>query len=137
MINLTKRAGWILPGLAGLGVMALAAVLFFFDPNQYAFYPTCLFHKATGLLCPGCGSLRALHQLLHGHLGAAFRFNPLLILSLPVCGWFLSVWAFKKWKGRPVSVALPIQWLWLLAAAILVFTVWRNVPGSPLALRPG
>src|ERR1035438_1340940 len=60
-----------------------ALVLFCFDPRQYHFYPICLFHQTTGLLCPGCGALRAMHQLLHGHLAVAFQFNPMLIVSLP------------------------------------------------------
>ena len=67
---------------ATMSLVALAAgVLFCFDPNRYPFYPLCFFHRATGLLCPGCGSLRALHQLLHGNLATAFHFNALLVSS--------------------------------------------------------
>src|SRR2546421_11472933 len=58
---------------AGLALVG-AAVLFWFEPTQHAFYPICAFHRTTGLLCPGCGSLRALHQLLHGQVAAAFHF---------------------------------------------------------------
>lgn len=36
-----------------------------------------------GLRCPGCGSQRAIHELLHLHFGDAFRYNPLVILSIP------------------------------------------------------
>ncbi len=39
--------------------------------------PPCLFHWATGYPCPGCGSTRAFRQLVQGHLGAAFIFNPM------------------------------------------------------------
>jgi hypothetical protein len=76
--------------LTVFGLLAGVAciVLFYFDPRQYHFYPVCFFHQTTGLLCPGCGTLRGLHQLLHGHLAAAFRFNPMLIVSLPFLCWF-------------------------------------------------
>jgi len=82
-----------------------AAILFCFDPSGYSFFPICVFHQTTGLLCPGCGSLRALHQLLHGHLLIAFRFNPLLLLSLPVAGWYAArylsstLWSFRAAEG--------------------------------------
>ena len=58
----------LVAGAAGL-------VLFCFDPRQYHFYPVCFFHQTTGLLCPGCGALRAGHQLLHGHLVSALCEN--------------------------------------------------------------
>ena len=37
----------------------------------------------TGLKCPGCGSQRAVHALLHADLASAFAHNALLVLSLP------------------------------------------------------
>src|SRR5690242_14513344 len=79
---------WVISGLVVLTLLATAAVLYLFDPRFYSFYPTCLFHRTTGLLCPGCGSLRAVHELLHGHLRAAFHYNPLLVAGLP----FLAVY---------------------------------------------
>src|SRR6266446_10007644 len=68
-------------------ILGSAVILFLFNPAQSGFYPVCLFHQSTGLLCPGCGSLRALHQLLHGHLVAAVHLNALLVLSLPPVCW--------------------------------------------------
>src|SRR5690242_18001165 len=73
--------------LRGFVVLALALgmiVLYRFNPAQYGFYPRCALYETTGLLCPGCGCLRALHQLLHGNVVQAFRFNALLVLSLPL-----------------------------------------------------
>lgn len=43
----------------------------------------CLFHAATGLLCPGCGTTRSLTALLHGDLPSAFAYNQ-LIYFLPL-----------------------------------------------------
>ncbi len=112
-------------------------MLFFFDPRQYHFYPICFFHKTTGLLCPGCGALRGLHQLLHGHLAAAFRFNPMLIVSLPFLAWFGARLVRQKAAPQPRSLGLRPAWLWLMLAAVLVVSVLRNLPGTTFALlRP-
>src|SRR5664280_630429 len=116
------------------GVMAvcllLAAfaglVLFCFDPRQYHFYPVCFFHRTTGLLCPGCGGLRGLHQLLHGHLAAAFRFNPMLVASLPFLVWFGARYGLQQARNQPPSLGVRPAWLWLTLAAVLVVSVLRN-----------
>ncbi len=120
----------LLAGIAGL-------VLYCFDPSKYHFYPICFFHKTTGLLCPGCGGLRALHQLLHGHLVAAFRFNPMLIVLLPFVCWFGARLALQQARNQPPALGLRPVWLWLILAAVLVVSVLRNLPGMPFALlRP-
>lgn len=54
-----------------------------FDPGQNSFFPPCPFLWLTGLPCPGCGSQRCIHQLMHGHWQEAFLLNPLLVLLLP------------------------------------------------------
>ena len=48
------------------GVAVALATLATVDPNQPGHYPTCPFLATTGFYCPGCGALRAVHDLLHG-----------------------------------------------------------------------
>jgi hypothetical protein len=62
--------------LAGM-TLAAAAALFVFDPAVTAWFPSCPLFALTGWLCPLCGSLRALHALLHGNVEAAVQFNAL------------------------------------------------------------
>jgi hypothetical protein len=125
------------PVVLGLLAAAGCLVLFFFDPRRYHIYPVCFFHQTTGLLCPGCGGLRGLHQLLHGHLVAAFRFNPMLVMSLPFVCWFGVKYALRKPNSPPLSLAVRPLWLWLILGAVLVVSVARNLPWAPFAfLRP-
>ena len=120
-------------GAALLGVLA-GVVLFCFDPAQYAFYPFCLWHSLTGLACPGCGSLRALHQLLHGHPAAAFHLNPLLILSLPLGLWLLARQIFGGGAQKSaVAILNRPPWPWILLGAVALFGVVRNLPFPPFA----
>jgi len=117
--------------IAPLGVLAVG-VLYFFDPAQWGFYPPCLFHKLTRLSCPGCGGLRALHQLTHGHWALALHLNPLLILSLPFLFWLLGRWIFSRGAGKPAPIA-PAQalWPWILLSVVILFGVMRNLPFPP------
>ncbi|HVV70051.1 MAG TPA: DUF2752 domain-containing protein, partial [Verrucomicrobiae bacterium] len=96
----------------------------------------CIFHQTTGLLCPGCGSLRALHQLLHGNWVAAFHYNALLVGCLPLALLLTAACAVRRFRGRPVLNSPHSLWPWVLAFLIvgLAFGVWRNIPGSALAM---
>lgn len=71
---------WIAGGIAAGIILAL---YFAFDPGSELFAPKCPLLMATGLKCPGCGSQRMLHALLHGDIAAAWRYNALLFLFVP------------------------------------------------------
>ena len=67
-----------------IGGAAAAVTYGLFDPAKYAFFPKCPFLLLTGgLRCPGCGSQRAIHSLLHLNLKEAFLYNPMVIISIP------------------------------------------------------
>ena len=104
-----------------------------FDPSDSPFYPVCQFHALTGLDCPGCGSLRALHELLHGNLAGAFRFNALLVLSLPGACWLGGRCALRLLKNQPATIAIRPAWLWGALVVMLLFGVMRNLPFDCLA----
>jgi hypothetical protein len=108
---------------------SLSVMLFLFNPAEHGFFPRCWFRIVTGWDCPGCGGLRAAHQLLHGNVRAAFVLNPLLVLALPFVAYFALRILLLRWTGR----ALPqpfrsLNWLWLLAGVVVAFGVLRNLP---------
>ena len=109
-----------------------------FDPNAAnSILPPCPFLALTGLLCPGCGSTRALHALLHGDVGQALAMNPLLVLSMPLLGWMALSAAGANPPGRRLLMPLlanPKTWL----VVLLGYGVMRNLPWMPFAwLAPG
>jgi hypothetical protein len=106
------------------------AVLYLFNPAQFGFYPTCIFYKTTGLLCPGCGTLRAMHQLLHGHVLAAFRFNALIVSSLPFLAFGCTQAVRSKAANKPALIWIRSNWLWVVLAILIVFGILRNLPGA-------
>ena len=66
-----------------IALVALAIVYYRVSPTSSVFFPKCAFLMLTGLKCPGCGSQRAVHALLHADLASAFAHNALLVISLP------------------------------------------------------
>lgn len=115
-------------------IAATSAFIFLFDPDSSALYPPCLFHALTGLYCPGCGSLRALHQLLHGHLLTALSLNLFMVLSLPFLGYSFLSYSMLTLRGRPLpSFFLPPFWIWFLLGVILAFWVLRNIMFYPFS----
>lgn len=113
--------------LAFVGVVG-AAILFFFDPTKYHFYPVCQFYLLTGLYCPGCGATRATYQLLHGNLLTALRDNALFVLSLSALG-FRGLWFFKRKLCRQtVPFFIPPVALWVFLGLSLLFVLLRNLP---------
>jgi hypothetical protein len=114
-------------------------LLYHFDPTTTEVFPLCPFRYFTGYYCPGCGSLRALHQLLHGNVAAAFAYNPLAVLSVPLILYWCVSQAALLWRGRPLpSRFVPARWIWALLVLVLSFWVLRNVPAYPFSLlAPG
>jgi hypothetical protein len=114
---------------AGLPAMAGAVVvLYLFDPETAGFYPVCALHQLTGWQCPGCGSLRALHQLTHGNLAGAWRFNPLLVAVLPM-GMWLGLREAVRWTlgwRWPGIITRPVIG-WSLVIVAVVFGIARNL----------
>ena len=109
------KINWI---VAVLVVLALIIFFSLIDPTTFPFFPRCFFHALTGFECPGCGTSRALHSLVHGKIIAAFSYNPILFLAIPT----LLILVFSQKARR--SVKIPV--------AILIVTIlyWiaRNLP---------
>jgi hypothetical protein len=127
-----KKTFLTLPVLKGAAIVAavggVSLVLFFFPPGEYRFYPRCVFHALTGWQCPGCGGLRAAHQMLHGNWAAAFHCNPFLVMMLPV----VVLWAVAHEANRAArNDWLPWfrhpAWLWLWLTAAVAFGIARNL----------
>lgn len=126
--------------LAPLGAAAAAgaafAVVAVVDPNEPGHYPPCPFLWLTGLYCPGCGGLRAMHALAQADLPAALGLNPLAVVLLPVAAVLWARWTVRAWTGRPAPARKSAHpaFMWLFLAVIIVYWAVRNLPfGSFLA----
>ncbi|HUJ44151.1 MAG TPA: DUF2752 domain-containing protein [Opitutaceae bacterium] len=122
-----RRAIW--SALVLGGALVSGGFLYAFNPADHALYPACWLYATTGLKCPGCGGLRATHELLHGHLTAAWALNPLAVLLLPLWAWLGLHAGLTLLRGRGLPHATPRPAvMWLAAAALVAFGILRNLP---------
>ena len=120
--------GWTL----ALPIAFVVAVLFLFDPSKYGFYPRCTLYTTTGLYCPGCGSLRALHHLAHGEILTALHYNLLLVVALPFVAFFSARRALLWYSGKALPpFTLSGKWMIVVLVVFAVFTILRNIPIAP------
>jgi hypothetical protein len=126
-------AAMCLTGLIGLLLLRL------FDPATSGIFPPCPLRYVTGWYCPGCGSLRAIHALLHGDLRQAWAMNPLTVLFTPFIAYGLASQLHRQIRGSALpSVLLPAAWIRALCAVIVLFGIVRNLPLHPFdLLAPG
>jgi hypothetical protein len=123
-----SRLAWrVLAAIAGATIV-VGGMLFVAtqNPEVSSFYPPCLFHKATSLHCPGCGTGRAAHAMLNGNWERAMQMNPLLITSIPALLAMVFFPQVNRWKPLPILVGGLLVAYWIL----------RNLPGFEW-LAPG
>lgn len=97
----------------------------------------CPFRELTGWECPFCGGTRLGSALLHGDVGTAFTYNPLVFVSLVLGVAVGALWTLEALGGPKVRP--PAAWRaaarrvgttrWWIVAGILAtaYVVLRNL----------
>ena len=114
-------------------LLAMGAVyLFAFEPGKTGFFPICMFRFFTGFTCPGCGTTRAVHQILHGHFLTAFTLNPLFIIAIPFMLFAFLRYTVTVLRGGVLRPnALPASYIYAIFFVVLSFWIFRNTPFYP------
>jgi hypothetical protein len=119
----------------GLAVCTAAAVLYLISPYDSGVYARCPFNALTDLYCPGCGTLRGVHELLHGRIGSAMGLNPLMVLLLPFIAYSFIKYVAAGMRERPErNIFIPSVFIWALLGIIVLFWILRNLPYYPFTL---
>lgn len=122
-----------------LSVITGLSVLFVFNPGNTTFFPKCPFYAVTGLYCPGCGTLRGIHEILHFRIFDALKLNPLMVLILPFAVYYAIAYAcleLLKYE-LPLYISpsrIPAFWIWSLLLVMILFWIARNVHAYPFYL---
>lgn len=104
-----------------MGALPVLVLLYLNDPHGGGFFPSCFFSEITGLLCPGCGSTRALYLLLHGEVLTAISRNALFVAGIPLL--FYAAYKPEVIYYPGVSRATVV--------VIVSFFILRNIPTWP------
>lgn len=117
--------------LAILGGFLL--LFYFYNPSKSSFFLPCPFKLVSGYNCPGCGSQRAIHQLVHGNISGAFRLNPLMVLSLPLIFYGLGTKAHNYLYNSTVRFNLFYNKIFIYGYFSLAVVYWvvRNLSFYP------
>lgn len=141
------RRRWAAPAVVGAVAAAATGVLAVRSPHGPGSYGVCPFLAVTGLWCPACGGLRAVHELTQLDLAGAWAMNPLLVLGAPVLVALWALWLARGLGWEPVSGRTARTWparpgpaplwpAWALLGVAAAFTVVRNVPALAPWLAP-
>ena len=113
----------------GILLVAALSLLYTFNPETQPLFPRCPFLLITGYQCPGCGSQRALHSLLHGNIGAAFKQNVFMVLSIPYVflGIYLQYFGGKQRHPQLESIFYG-RWSAIIVLCLIIgYWILRNI----------
>lgn len=117
--------------IAAIAIVAAIVLIYIystFDPSaDGSLFPRCTFKTLTGLDCPGCGSQRAIHALLHGHVVEALRLNALFVIELPLLLLLALTSLFTDRFHRLRRILVSRTFILILLATIIGFTIVRNL----------
>lgn len=110
-------------------LVVLAAVILvysIFDPAGFEWMPQCVFHRLTGLECPGCGAQRMAHALLHGDIASAWRYNAFLLILIPLLAFMIWLEIYRLRYPRLYAQFYSSATIYTLSALIFGWFVVRN-----------
>lgn len=112
-------------------LIIILPLYFFIDPADNALFPKCPFLSLTNLYCPGCGSQRAVHDILQGHIIEGLRHNYLFLLLGMVLSYQFYIF-IKFRKGQPTKNLLHRSKVTRgILILIILFWIFRNIPVFP------
>ena len=105
----------------------LCILLYDFIIMRFNIMIPCVFHKLTGLYCPGCGITRMVMAILHFQFIEALHYNCFIFCLLPI----LIIYGFIfyiHWVQDISIKKVPTWSINTLLVLFILFGVIRNIP---------
>jgi hypothetical protein len=117
----------------------MAVLFFLLDPEKHIIFPRCVFYSLSGYYCPGCGSQRAIHSLLHLNLFGVVQNNVLFLPAVfAIIYHYIHPFLNKKLNWRLPNIFYMKNTPWVIFGIILLFWLLRNLTVYPFSvLAPG
>ena len=117
--------------LAIAGALLAAGLAYGFFVQMTGWAVPCVFRKATGFLCPGCGISRMCLALMQLDFRAAFSYHPVVILLAPFWLYAFLSWIIPYIKtGQREHTKIQNAILYVSIGLLLLYGVVRNLPFS-------
>ena len=114
---------------------ALAYFYFNYNPSVLSVFPKCPFYSITGFYCPGCGSQRAVHQFLHGHILEGLKHNFLILILVTVLIYDGMLFLLNHFTKKTFNNLLHQSRITkLILILILLFWFFRNINFYPFTI---
>lgn len=122
-----------------IGFTGLAVLFFVLDPARHNLFPRCVFNSITGYYCPGCGSQRALHSLLHLDFAGVVSYNFLFLpAALLILYHYLHPVFNRIFKWKLPNIFYFKSTPFIILGVVVIFWILRNIPYYPFSvLAPG
>lgn len=125
-LTFIEKYKWV---LILIGVIGISIFYSIFDPYKDDFLPKCSFYTVTGYQCPGCGSQRAIHNLLQFKIYNAIKENLLFVIAIPylILGAYFDIFNPKNIRALKIQkffFGLPA--IWTVFFLIIIYWIIRN-----------
>ena len=107
-------------------IFLILLISYLYLGNKLNVYINCPIKEITGLYCPGCGITRMLQAILQLNFYQAFRYNPLLFISLPFFIFFTIEGIITK--KDPLYNKIPNKKLITIIIIFIIYGILRNLP---------
>jgi hypothetical protein len=111
-----------------LAFFGMLALYIFWNPSHSNIFPKCPVYYTTGLYCPGCGSQRAAHQILNGHIIDGIRHNYLIALLALVLLYQGFIFIMNNVLNKGITNLLHKSKVTLaILVIVILFWILRNI----------
>lgn len=115
--------------------LSLIWLFFSYNPLETQWFPKCPLYTVTSFYCPGCGSQRALHAILHGDIVNAIGHNVLILLLFAIITYEGIVRLFNHYSIKPIKNWLHSSKItFSILMVVLLFWVFRNIDIYPFSI---
>lgn len=108
--------GWVFLGIAA----ALCAGIRFGILDLFKNMSHCVFHRMTGLYCPGCGGTRAVVALFRGKILTSLFYHPIVVYTAVFAGWFMISQTVERLSSGKLRIGMRYRDIYLWIALMLV-----------------
>ena len=119
-------------------LLLFGVVAFFYftiNPSEVDFMLKCPLYSSTGVYCPGCGSQRAIHHLLHFNIIKAAQNNILFLIAIIAALYHYSIPLINtRFTKNYKSIFDSNRNLIIVLIITILFWILRNIPYYPFTL---